>query len=319
MDFRPYSSQYDTDIIAILKRHFMWMSKTDSKDLCEWISPVFYPELTPESAVDYDEHPYSRGLVLVEEGHVVGYLGMITSRRRVGDRAVVYGSPTTWVIDEPYRLFLPKAVKILLNDLDVCADFTPRQSVEQLLCKIFKFKYCGKIEYRVFPVPNERDFLNVIEINDANICDNKDIKNEYENHKKVYGFKIVKIENKSNGQMGYVFYKRYMEEAKRVRILKLVNASLFADNCIEISWKIIRDEFYKNMNATDAFVQIIRFKDKNIPVCMECDEMLLEKAALNHPLVYEKNVARIIYMHDGCDIPSVDFLYSEISNMSCKV
>lgn len=319
MDFKPYSSQYDNDIIAILKRHFEWMSETDSRDLYEWISPIIHPELTSESSVNFDKYPYSRGLVMVEDGHVVGYLGMITSRRRIGDRAVVYGTPTTWVIDEPYRLFLPKAVKIILNDLDVCADFTPRKSVEQLLRRIFKFQYCGKMEYRIFPIPNERNDVNVTEINDENICDNPTIINEYEDHKKAYGFKIVKLESESNGQIGYVFYKRYLESTKRVRILKLINASLFADNCIEISWKIIRDEYYQNMNDTDSFVQIIKFKDANIPVCMECDEMLLGKAKLNHPLVYEKDVARIIYSYDGYDISNIDFLYSEISNMSCKV
>ena len=319
MDYKPYSDIYDKDIIVFLKKHFAWMSRENDNKLYEWLNPIFHPWPTLEKPIDFEEKPYARGLVMIEGNRVVGYLGMITSNRRFGDRFFVYGTPTTWAIDEPYRLFLPKATKVLLDNLDICADFTPRKSVEQIMCKLFKFKYCGTKEYRIFPVPNKSDFVDVIEINDANICYNTLIFNEYEDHKKASGFIVVKMISKVDGDLGYLFLKRYEEDTKRLRVLKIVNTSLFANNCMEISWKLLRNAFYQRMSNTEAFVQIIKGKEGNVPLCMECDEMLLGEDKLNHPLIYEKEVVRVLRSKVDCTISNVDFLYSEISNLSSKL
>ena len=119
--------------------------------------------------------------------------------------------------------------------------------------------------------------------------------------------------------MGFVFYKRYMEETKRLRVLKIINPKLFSQNCTEISWKMLKDEFYSDMGLTESFAGIIKYKDKGIPVCLECDEMLLGGFKLHHPIVYEKDVSRMVYSKQKTNDLEIDFLYSEISNLSGRV
>lgn len=317
----PYEGKYKRGVIECLKRNYTWMSEVSNEYLEKWLQPITDYSWSGDREVSIIECQYKYGAIILDDDFVKGYLGMITSYQTdLNGNKYLYGSPTTWAIDEKYRIYLSKAIKKLVASVDFMTEFTARESVEAIMSQIFKFTVCENDKYLLYPCPYEgEDHCITKRINKLENIDDALIKNVYFDHSPFYGINLVKADFGESTEHSYVFYKRYDEKDARLRILYISNPQLFAAYAHEIVWDLLKKEFYNGLSLTDTFIEVMGNIRDGKMICVECSKMLLNEAKLNYPVCRNVKERILIQNSNNIDHSRIDYMYSEISNLSCKV
>jgi len=311
VEILPYSDAYKKGVVECLQRNYEWMGEHTVEEMMEWLSPVTEYEWIEDVPSLHDENPYRKGAVLVVDGDtVVGYLGLITSKRKSDNgKAVVYGQPTTWAIDEDYRFYLLKAMKLLISSAEVVYDFTARKSIEDTFKRIFKFDVSDSDNYLLYPIPCASDNVTIKWISSAEEIENEDIIRIYLDHSNFYGIRLIVYTDAKRGEKGYLFYKVYDENSARIRVLMIVNANLFVTECHEIIWKILKHEFYQQVGADELLCRIMQNVRDGKRICAECNQMLLRGQKINYPVMKEIASVKICNRQELVN----DYMYTEIA------
>ena len=198
----PYTNIYKKGVAECLQRNYEWMGQRTIEEILDWISPITDYDWISNKNDLQSENPYKKGVVLVEKGsNVVGYLGLVTSKRTSEDgKVIVYGAPTTWAIDVDYRLYLIKAMKIIISSVDVICDFTARKSVEDTFRKMFKFNINESNDYLLYPIPCAIDKLDIRWINCVDEIEDEELEKIYLDHSVFYGVRLIVYMDAKNGE-----------------------------------------------------------------------------------------------------------------------
>lgn len=287
-------------VLACLKRNYTWMNKVTDGQLYEWAKPFL--SYSWKHADLGENIPCMHGQVILNNDEVVGYLGYIYSKKVINGKSLRYMTSTTWAIDEGYRIYLFKAFKLALRDADISADFTARKSVEEMLIKVFKFRYSNKTLCKFFPVPYIKKSSIILEkINCADEIADVIVRHEYEDHDK-YNIKCVKINCRSDKKEFYILYKITKRETKNIiklpwiEILKVSDISLFSEYTHEIIWKL-------------------QFTESAL---LQCDRSFFSEKQIIHPL-YKNSKVKRLFLNKTMDEFIPDFLYSEVAMLQEKL
>lgn len=312
-----YEEKYHHGVIECLRRNFGWMGETTEDEVSGWAFPILSYKWSAETDVTDDEYKYRHGAVLLDAERVVGYFGMIFARRGDGSSSYLWGSPTTWVIDEDYRFHFFDIVGKILDDSVRWIELTPRQSVAESLKVLYGFHQFGYKQFRLIPIPVERNDYEVNLVEDSSEIRNKIIRREFFDHSALSGIRLIRIICKQTNEESFVFYKVFDEDSTRIRILKITDPVVFAKGCSEIIWKIYKSEFYPDLGGSDSLVKIMDGLYNREKLCVECDDFLLKGHALIHPLIKEKDVTRLCRpMNADSDI---DLLYTESALLDYRI
>ena len=194
-----------------------------------------------------------------------------------------------------------KAFKAALKGVDICVDFTARESVREMLTKVFKFKTYNDILYKFYPVI----CIGALNIRISDICDSNQINDEkvivtYKDHQR-YNVKCIKI-CVNNKNSFYVFYKTFRRKTKLfrnqcwVRILGVTDMGLFTKYIKNIIW----------------WMQVHHF------ALVECDANLCGKDVRSSSLVKSTKVNRLVLNKNYEDF-TPDLLYSEMAILEEKL
>ncbi len=313
VEFVSYEDKYLEGIVECLRRNFDWMADRDGDYLKKWISPILYYTWKEDECLK--NLPYLQGLVILDADQVVGYFGVLYSVRSWKNQSVICANPTTWMLDEPYRLHMFRAIKMIFQGADVVVDFTPRKSVAEVLEKVFKFQYYERECVRLYPVPYlcedsiELRFLSA----DAKGLDIS-LRKEYLDHSFREGIGFVFYCTKNSNEKGYIIYRVMPEGGKWIRILKVTNKPLFARHAHEIIWKILRRECYDGCaDDMQALCRVMELMQDRKRVCVECDRNFFGGETICHPLYRGVEVRRMILNKTDLEIENPDMLYSELA------
>lgn len=288
-------------VIACLKRNYAWMNSVTDSQLYEWAKP-FLTYSWKHANVEENIPCLHGQVILNDDDDVVGYLGYIYSKKVINGKSLRYMTPTTWAIDEGYRVYLFKAFKLALRDIDLAADFTARESVEEMLIKVFKFRYSNKLLCKFFPVPYIHK-TNIIldKVNISSEITEPLIRNEYEDHNE-YNIQCVKISCLNNQKKFYVLYRLIKRKTKNIvklpwiEILKVSDIALFSEYTHEIIWKL-------------QFMEV---------ALLQCDRNFFSKKVIKHPL-YKNSEVKRLFLNKTMYEFTPDFLYSEIAMLQEKL
>lgn len=311
VEILPYSDAHKKGVVECLQRNYEWMGQRTVESIMEWLSPVTDYEWSEDAPSLHDENPYRKGAVLVaDDDTVVGYLGLITSKRSSDNgKAVVYGQPTTWAIDEEYRFYLLKAMKLLISSADVVYDFTARKSIEDTFKRIFKFDVSDNNSYLLYPIPCAGDNVAIKWFSCVDEIEEEELKKIYVDHSNFYGIRLLVYKDVKSGEKGYLFYKVYDENSARIRVLMIVNVDLFVAESHEIIWKILKHEFYEHVGEDELLCRIMQNLSEGKMICAECNKMLLRGQKINYPVMKERKGVMICNREGLVN----DYMYTEIA------
>jgi len=313
----PYEEKYLSGVITCLRRNFDWMGEASEDEVINWITPVLSYRWSAESEVSTDEYAFKHGAVLLDNDKVVGYFGMIMSRRSINGSSYICGSPTTWAIDEGYRFFFYEALNTILDKDVKWFEYSPRKSVAEALKLLYGFKLIGQKQFRLVPVPTDNNECEVITVEDISVIEDEIILREYIDHKDLRGIRLAMIASNHSRDNSFLFYKTFDEDSTRIRILKISRPEVFANHCSEVIWKLYNNEFYPNSKSYDVIVKIMDGLYNKEKLCVECDDFLLNGNMLNHPLIKERAVTRLCRPAES--EMTADLLYTESSLLSYRI
>lgn len=264
----------------------------------KWVSPILTYRWQNDSLSEFSQNNY--GIIILDNDTVVGFLGFIYSTRLLDKMPYRYANASTWAIDDGYRIYMFKAMKMAMKNIDIISDFTACKAVESSMLNVFKFKYLDQKIFKFFPFPYiGKSHIILQPINTINDIDNSTIKIEFQDHQQ-YGIKCVKFSlNTSNTSNAYIFYKYeikhkpYRGTRKTITILKISDPKFASTFAFEWIWKLIHYE-----KATS----------------IEIDSRFFGQYKIKYPFYYKiKPTNRLILTHANLDKSNIDFLYSEVS------
>lgn len=286
-----YKPQYKTGVAACLRRNYPWMEEESQESIARWLEPVLHYTWTED--LSENDFPHKYGTVILAEDRVVGFLGAVYSRRYSGDEPYIFLRPTTWAIDDKYRIYLFKALKVQFAAADVIGDFEPRDSVEETLVKLYHFQYIDHkmykfpaIPYLLFSQVDITFFQEAAEINDEHI------KVEYMDNQ-PYGVGCVCVRPHRREGKCYIFYQLIGKAGRRrILIMKVSQPRIFAEFTHEILWKM--------QHFTKAYNKV------------KCDSRFFGGQPVRYPFRKSKKVARLLLNKLPEEVvPQTDFLYSD--------
>lgn len=292
----PFSKEHACGVISLLKRNYKGMSVMSDDMLKRWMDPIWNPVW--KSRINQDTH-YNLGAVIMDDQQIVGYLGMISVKRRINDKDLSFASGTTWAIDDGYRIYLFKAMKLIFDNIDVILDLTAIDSVQLALKDILHFSEFDNKMYRFHPfllIPYS--FKNtIIEVKSANMIVDPTIKNEYVDHCQITQIKCLDY-NRKNDHI-YVFLsirKRYVKGKFPINIARILKIS-------------------KSINHYLDILKIIGYIQRNYALIVECDSHFFNEQKFPCYIAKEVSVKR--YIKNNAKEPiNIDYLYSEYSILS---
>lgn len=293
-----YTPKYQKGVIACLKRNYPWMSTQSDEFISKWISPILSYHWKNDSLSTFPPNNY--GVIILANGNVVGFLGFIYSARKWDKIPYRYANASTWAIDDGYRIYMFKAMKIAMKNMDVISDFTACKAVESSMLNVFKFKYLDQKIFKFFPfLYIGRSHITLQPINTTNDIDDSIIEMEFQDHQQ-YGIKCVKFSrNTSNISNTYIFYKYeikhkpYRGTRKTITVLKISDSNFASTFAFEWIWKLLHYE-----KATS----------------IEIDSRFFDQHKIKYPFYYKiKPTNRLILTHANIAKSNIDFLYSEVS------
>ncbi len=318
----PFNEEDLMGVIRCLKRNYPNFGGWDNVQMEHWLDPVIRYKWSINNDVSEKDFPYKYGVTIKDDGRVVGWLGNIVSIRYSHEGwKYIYGSPTTWAIDKKYNMYLFKALTLLYSNIDVVSEFTARESVREILKKKYRFEVKSTKNYRFRPIPCFRCRRMMIEpITSEDFTYSGEIdQSVIKDHLALEFFYIFRFKRKKDGEDGYLFCKTYKEDSIRIRILRVINPKLFADNCQEIVWEIERFIFFPTRKSSFTMTKdILRFVKKKKNIDIECDSLLLHGHKPKHHYYKEFEVCRMFRNPNRINV-EYDFLYSELACLNSEI
>lgn len=290
LTLEPYDKVYKSQVISCIKRNFPWLGTLSTKEIGDWLENIVeYKWIDMDLIKDI---PFVHGAVVLNDGNVVGFFGLVYSQRNLDD-TVIELNTTTWVIDEEYRdsFFLLKTyMKLFTKDLLV-TDFSAIPSV-RLMNEKFGINLVDSFSYIFF-----RRFLSsckkdiVVNCNIASIPD-PILDKELDDHKK-YGVKCAEILD--DNRKCYLFYhivkrKYFGFNIRWIEILKCTDTDFLSANINIIVDVLAKYEGLWKMRCDSHFLSgTLDYKGK-----MKIDEACI----MTRPIIPKGKV---------------DYLYSEIA------
>lgn len=289
MEIVAYEDKFEAQVIALLKRNFAWMqTKSDEfmKDwLCQILNYAWLDTISPEV-------PYRRGMVLLDnEGAVAGFFGQIYAYRQIGGERRLCLNPTTWAIDEKHRFHIFSVFKTINDLAEVVVDFTPRDSVEQMAVKVFKYQYADQLAWKFLPVPCLKGGIRLQKADEHTISD-PEVCRMYKDHI-PYGVKCAKLSG--SGEEAYIFY-RVEKRKSRIGTFRWVYVLMTTDPALtaKFAHKII---WWLQTHECAAF--------------LETDSRFFGGDACTCKPFRTSGVKRLVLNKTGADW-NADLMYSEI-------
>lgn len=238
---KPYEDKYKAEVIGVLKRNFSGMEKSTDEELFNWLKPIItYNWLIEE---DFKSLAYPRGAVLLAQDKVVGFLGLIYSRRYIHGKSQIYLNPSTWAIDNDYRDNIFEVMEEILKTADIVSDFTPSPSMLKICMDYFGFKCINAIQFIFFPIPKKSVSVRMQEIvNAKDYTDKEQEAFQIFNDHRDFDLKCARFAFKK--KTGFVFYIikcrkwKNLIPVKVIRIVKIINTELFSTHVHDIVWQL---------------------------------------------------------------------------------
>lgn len=240
----PYEEKYKEGVIACFRRNYSEMTHLSEEKLAAWAEPMF--SYSWQDMPTSEEVPYKYGVVILDEGNVVGYLGFIYSKRPANGKTWLCANCTTWAIDKGYRIYMFSAIKKAIKNVDIVLDLSAIGKVRETLIKVFKFKIFEENIREFPPIPVLRNMIKLRDIKQtADIMDSV-VRNEFIDHM-PYPLYCVKAEK--GGDSCYLFYKikkrvktKYFGHQKCIEILSISDRDFFSQHAHEIIWLLQKKE-----------------------------------------------------------------------------
>ena len=165
-----YDDKYLDEVLELVKKQFNYSDDCDFRKS--------YETMLSYSWCKNDQRIQDKnGLVILDEGKVVGFLGAYYSNRSTEkDVQYIYMNCVRYAIKSCYSMYLFPALKRLISQADVVSDFTASSVMHEVFVDLYKFKECCDVQIRFFTVP-------FIKNTNDNVIINEIIQNEYQNNK----------------------------------------------------------------------------------------------------------------------------------------
>lgn len=290
IQYLPYDPQYDIEIIHCLQRNYPWMGRRSEAEIRAWASPILDYHFVAE-----DAYRYAHGLLVVADGHVVGFYGNIASVRD-GVRNVNW---TTWCMDAPYRFYTFPAIMTMLQEgeVDLYTDLTASPTVQEIDAQFgFRCVPGNTIQYRVHG--SRKEHLSVI------LCQST----EDADHIKDPAMRIAFLDHlpydvqciiwSLHGEDQYLFVKRY----QRRYLYNLLTRPF-----VRILESQTRELAGQDMDALLRYIAA-RYHVREI----ECDDAILACTGSAH-VHYVATSTRMYRTADKAFPAHWSYLYSEVA------
>ena len=206
MKIVEYKDEYLLGVVGCLKRNYAWMGRYSDEYITKWMDPIINYRWGPDH--DPGSKRYSRGIVLLDDdGNVVGFSGMISSKHIINGKECLYGSGTTTALDPKYRFCIGAMLRQFIKayDYDLLSGYTPREEMRILQEKYQQYETIDTLEYLFPPFPMIRSKnVKIRVINDSREISRTDLRAVYEDHKK-YNVKCAIIS--ADEKVCYLFYR----------------------------------------------------------------------------------------------------------------
>lgn len=291
---QPYRLEYESGVIALLKRSYIGLAKKSDVEVSNWGKPIFSQSW--RECVEERDFPYKYGAIILDDNKVVGFLGCISAIRYAPEGRYISTSGTTWAIDDGYRIYMFKGMKLAFKNADFIIDLTPIPSVEAALRDVLKFNVISNIMYRYYPIPRFLGKTIIAVINSGADIDDSLVRKEYNDHA-IYSVKCLSVY--SEGKRSYVFFsvrKRYIKGIFPIciaRILKTTNKDYDWDTWKNVIWSI----------------------QKKYALIVECDEHFVKCVPPEVPYIKRIKTKRYVKNHCLYNI-DIDYLYTEYAVLS---
>lgn len=286
---RPYRTEDETGVVALLKRSYAGLAQKTDSEVSTWGTPIFSP--TWGEQVDARIFPYKYGAVILNNDEVVGYLGCISAIRHIQENSYISTSGTTWAIDDGYRIYMFKAMKLVFEDADLIIDLTPIPSVEAALRDIMKFNIISSVMYRYYPMPRFFGKTNISVVNDERYIYDPVVRQEYNDHK-IYS--VICLAISTGMENSYLFFSvrnRYIKGIIPISIARVLKTT---------------NKYYDWLTWKD----IVWFIQQKYALIVECDAHFLEIIPPEVPYITRIETKRYVKQNCEYDI-NIDYLYTE--------
>lgn len=270
MKIEEYKDEYLLGVVGCLKRNFQWMGERSDEDIIKWMDPIINYKWGPDH--DPGEKRYSRGVVLLDDnGNVVGFSGVVSSKQTIDGKECLYGNMTTTAVDQKYRFCMGAMFRFFDKsyDYDLLSGYTAREEVRDILTRFFQYETIDTLGYLFLPIPMIKNKNVKIRITDdsSEIMDT-DLRAIYEDHEK-YNVKCAVIS--ADGKVCHLFYRIVKKEKKGIKC-----------RCTRVLYT--SDPVLCGKYAKD----IIWFLEKKERAIFDADSRFFGGEKINYPMPYVK-------------------------------
>lgn len=297
IELKKYDDKYLIGIISCLKRNYNRFGCMMDLDVYKFIKPL----VTYDFSEDYSYQKGNYGYVLLEDENVVGFFEMIYYRlKSESGKFYTVANPTTWAIDDKYRIYIFQVTEALFKEPDIVIDATPSYKELMIEKKMFGFMDLSLKKIRFFSMESQnKENCYITKVSSSSCISDDDVYKKYMDNVR-YGVNCIEIVNELNMKCyvmyNIVFAKKHLENdgdvIKLARVLSVSDIKMF----------------------NDLFSKIFNYIKKNEKVsAMECDSMFIENNEILMREHEEKQYTRIKKYNTECDIKNFDLLYTEIA------
>ena len=247
MQYLGYNEQFFEAVIDCLKRNYDWMSHKTTEFIGQWLNPIINYKWNNDFPVE--KYPYKFGMVLINDDQkVVGFLGLIYSRQFIDGVQKVVVNPSTWAIDDDYRMEIFKCIGIIQQTADIVVDYSARQSLVEIFTKMFKYQNIDHLGCFLLPIPYlGRKCLRLMKIDKAEQIEREHIKKIFVDHCE---YNVFCVEVSKQDKKEYIFYKiekkatvlKGVLPMDGIYVLFVSDTKFFTKYAKEIIWKLQRLE-----------------------------------------------------------------------------
>jgi len=232
MEYLPYSDSLQEGVIQCLRGYPELAPMTD-EELFDWLKPIV--SYSWEDDIDENLFPYKYGVVLVDEGRVVGFCGLIYSYQYFSGEKKVCINTSTWIIEPEYRFGTFTVLKMIMETADVVTDFTPSEKMAKINERMFRFRFIDTQSYKLYPTESVDSASNEKICFDSN-CDKlfPNFKVYVKDHLK-YGCKTLVYETVDEKTLTVCYYvskdKKYKENCRKwAQVIAVSDKDIFAES-----------------------------------------------------------------------------------------
>lgn len=234
IELKKYDDKYLIGIISCLKRNYNRFGCMMDLDVYKFIKPL----VTYDFSEDYSYQKGNYGYVLLEDENVVGFFGMIYYRlKSESGKFYTVANPTTWAIDDKYRIYIFQVTEALFKEPDIVIDATPSYKELMIEKKMFGFMDLSLKKIRFFSMESQnKENCYITKVSSSSCISDDDVYKKYMDNVR-YGVNCIEIVNELNMKCyvmyNIVFAKKHLENdgdvIKLARVLSVSDIKMFND------------------------------------------------------------------------------------------